>query len=715
MGSAFRLMSTTMTQRPTRLQLIWATLLSPALLLASNFVAIADEPTVLRGHVLLPDGKPAVGAGLYWVQFKAPPPRKPEDIAFEKRAAADDEGRFELTLMGQDAPLDKQPRPLVAHLPGYGVDWLQIGQDQVPDDAVLRLVEDSPVRGRVADTEGRHIAGAKVTVAAISGSLDGNLDDFLAAWTRQWRRAVQEKLPRRFNAAPLLPLFSTVTNREGHFELSGIGTERVASVNISAPGLVSQALQVVNRKGFDAEKYNKAAQAEMPPQMRISDALPRLVGPAFDHIAETDLVVRGTVFTGPDRRPVARAIVGSSGGGMAVGGGNNSISANTDESGRFELRGLRRSQDARLFVYGPKDSNLLFRSLEIGLATGQTVVEVEVEMKQGVIVAGRVFDQATGRGVRSSVQFAPLPGNEYAEERGPVRQLAGNPTDDDGHFRMLVMPGPGVLMAQVQRSPPGFLRAGNPPGDIKPVPYRQASFSEEDSKRVLIIADAEDRSFRIAGNLPERLMSHNAVKVIDVAPGSEGATFDLPLDPGKTATIAIEDEQGEPVTDVVVAGVADCWPITIKTADPNCTIYGLGADRPRQVYILHPERHLAASVTLTGDEPGPVTVRLGAAASIIGRALDPDGEPLADAIVQIGYFRRVAFEQPGSRNTEQTQLKSDADGRFRVENILPGERLTLSFRQGDKFFGGPRITDEKRQLKSGEQLDLGEFKAKALQ
>ncbi|HET6880462.1 MAG TPA: carboxypeptidase-like regulatory domain-containing protein [Pirellulales bacterium] len=711
-----------MIQRPARSQTLWSTILAVSVLLLSGPAAGAAEPTVLRGRVLLPDGKPAAGAGIYWLQFKAPPPRKPEDVVFEKRAATDDEGRFEFSLLEHDAPLDKQqPRPLVAYLQGYGVDWVEIVQDQVPNDAALRLVDDHPVRGRVADTEGRHVAGAKISAAKIVVPPSGKLDDFLEAWTKRGtgnRFQQQLSASRQLFASRLLPFLATVTDRDGRFELSGIGAERLASVSISAPGLVSDQLEVVNREGFEADKYNQAAQAGMVPMMRRPGMLPRLTGPVFDHIAEIELVVRGVVFTGPDRKPVAKAVVGASGGGMNLGGGSNPISAQADEQGAFELRGLRRSQGALLSVYAPRGSNLLFRALQLDLAPGQTVVNVEVEMKEGIVVEGRVFDQATGRGVNSGVHFVPLPGNEYFNQPGygsKVMGMASNLTDDEGQFRLLVMPGPLVLMAQVQRGRPGILVAGPPVGGNEPIPYRQASFSEEDSKRVPVTVDGDDRYFAGAYGPLRFLMGWNAVKVIDSAPGSGPISCDLPLDPGKTATISIEDEQGQPVTDAFVGGVADCWPITAKTAEPRCTIYGLGADRPRHVCVFQPQRHLAGSATLTGDEQGPVTIRLSPTASIAGRALDADGEPLADALLQFVYLRRSAWDAINVVGRDQAPLKTDADGRFRAENILPGERLTLSFRQGDKFFGGPRITDEKRQLAPGEKLNLVEFRAKELQ
>ncbi|MGH7137971.1 MAG: hypothetical protein ACREHD_19655, partial [Pirellulales bacterium] len=452
---------------------------------------------MLRGRVLLPDGNPASGAELYLIQFKAALAEMPDELAFEKRAAADDQGRFEFSLPEQDAPLENMTRSLIAYLPGYGVDWLDVVRDQAPQEAVLRLVADNPIRGRVIDTEGRPAAGAKIAVKIIADSPSGNLDGFLAGKEKPVGALNRE---RQLLAARWLPRFETVTDREGRFELSGVGIERVASVNVSVTGLASENLEIVNRDGFNATQHDKAMQAGTLPR-RYS----RLIGPVFEHVAETELVIRGAVFTGRDHKPVARARVSSQG-----------AFAQTDEMGRFELRGLRRGAKAQLHVYSPLADNLLPSGIRLDLAAGQTLVETEVELNQGVVVEGRVFDKATMRGVRSAVSYRRLPENPYVDQpeyRGFVPTFY---TNDDGRFRVVVPPGQAVLMSQLQMWRPPY-------SGSTPVPYRQATFSEEDAKSVKIVVRDGLRYFvaNMSGReVLEALSVQNAVKVLNPSPGS---------------------------------------------------------------------------------------------------------------------------------------------------------------------------------------------------
>lgn len=661
---------------------LWASFLATHLLLATAAAVFAEEPTVLRGRVLLPDGKPAAGAELCWVHSETASPAVPDEIVLEKRGAADDEGRFELPIDLRRNTLSRATpvRSVIAYLPGYGVDWLEVAVDQAPQEAVLRLVADKVIRGRVIDTEGRPAADAKIAVRGIAAWPNESLDGFLTG-----KEKVQNA--RMGHPASLLPPLQTVTDREGRFELTGVGAERLAWVNISAPGLASEDLEIVNRDGFDAGQYKNAVQAGMLP--RSSSKL--VVGPVFEHVAEAELVIRGAVVSGEDHKPVVGAPV------YALGHGYPII-PRTDAMGRFELRGLRRATNARFTVHSPPGGNLLPRAIKLDLAVGQKLVEAEVELKEGVVVEGRVFDKSTMHPVESEIWFVALPDNQYVDQPGYESSRLSIRTDEEGRFHILVPPGQAALMAQV--SVGGVLAQSK-----MATPYRQARFSEEDAKNLRIVAQ-NGLSYFVAKMSYEYLSIVNAARFLNPPPGSGPVTCDLALETGKTVKLAIEDEQGQPVTGAFVLGMSDSLNQTRQIAEASCDILGLGADRPRRVGIVQPERHLAGSVMLTGDETAQVTVRLLSTATMTGRVLDADGETLAGAKVQIRYDRG------GVLYDEQWAIKTDGDGKFHEDNVLPGEPFELGFIRGGKFFPAPGITDKKRELKPGEQLDLGEFKAK---
>ena len=657
---------------------------------------------IVRGRVLLPGGKPAAGADLYWPHAGSPPPRAAREIEYTKRGVTDAEGWFQIAFSADDLPASGLALYLVAHKPGFGIDWLKVESGEVPAEITLQLVEDRPIRGRVTDTEGRPIAGARLAVNNMWESHDGNLDAFLDAWhlssRESWRR-----LDHRLHS-PLDAIISTVSDRDGRFELSGIGRERVASVEVIAPGYAADQLRVVNREGFDAGKYNDISRATLSTSQREREQYPRLTGPDFDYVAEVELVVRGKVFTGRDQPRVAGAVVRSFGRGY----GQN-VEARTDERGRYELHGLPRNRNSLLSVAPLPSSGLIPRTLDLAAAPRQAAIELDVELKQGILVEGRVFDQATGRGLKGGVRFTPLPGNDFVKQPGfdgPLRSRVAESTDEEGRFRLLIIPGPGVLLGQVYGG--GARIDGH---EIEP--YRQATFSEADRKRAMPTEDVDDRHFTATDNSVEFLTSENAAKVLDLARDTGTFHCDLPVDPGKTVQLAIEDDAGRPVRGAFVSGLADCRRFTFRISEPTCTVYALGADRPRRVCILHPERHLAASLTLTGGEHGPVTARLDATAGITGRALDASGEPIADAVVVINYARRSASELDRFVGLERPALKTDDQGRFEVGDVVPGERFALDFREDDAYFRA-NLTDEQRQLKAGQKLELGDMKVKQL-
>ena len=143
----------------------------------------AKSEIAVRGVVLKPDGKPAVGAV---VRAAAPQAWEGMQLVVAKglesplsETIADSQGMFSIRFprhpFGDVSGFDEHWRDIwkktqiAASLTGYGPAWVTYGGIDTTQALTLRLVEDLPLRGRVIDLEGRPIAGTSVKVMHTAG------------------------------------------------------------------------------------------------------------------------------------------------------------------------------------------------------------------------------------------------------------------------------------------------------------------------------------------------------------------------------------------------------------------------------------------------------------------------------------------------------------------------------------------------------------------
>lgn len=188
----------------------------------------------------------------------------------------------------------------------------------------------------------------------------------------------------------------------------------------------------------------------------------------------------------------------------------------------------------------------------------------------------------------------------------------------------------------------------------------------------------------------------------------------LAADPGKEVTVRLLDPQGQTLAGVIAAGVvpAPLNALSLKGAD--CSVYALDPERPRQVLFLHCERRLGGVRTLRGDEQGPVVVTLAPTGVVTGRLLDADGRPVADTRIGARYAGRAGNALLRETARRYDLPRAGADGRFRLECILPGLEFDLAFVKGRQaLFPEGRL--KVKPLTTGQTLDLGDIRTKPRQ
>jgi RNA polymerase sigma factor (sigma-70 family) len=636
-----------------------------------------DKATITyAGRVLAPDGKPVAGAKLY-LTLAWGYPHEPEPSPEFGTTGPD--GRFRFTV-----PLGKFGDHLAvvaAAAAGYGAGWVEVRPDGKLEDLTLRLAEDDvPITGQIVDLEGKPIAGVTLRVMQINAAPREDLGPWLKAVKagKDLNLQLEQQYLNHFTIA--LP-FQTTTDAAGRFRLTGVGRNRLVRTQLDGPTVVSQHLQMLTRPGkaFDVTEY------EGQPEYGVPRKVATYYGADFRHVAAPCKPIVGVVRDADTHKPLAGVTVRSMS--LTVRPGMRSqfdlVRATTDAEGRYRLTGMPKRAGNFIAAVPGHDQPYVAANREVPESPGLDPVTVDMELRRGVWIEGKLTDKATGKPLRGSVEYFSLYSNPHLRDYPGFdgTMLMGELTvgaKEDGSFRIVGLPGPGLIGVYYQKPTEPYLRAnarddefGTKDGSLETSPYH-ISFTS----------------------------NFNAMARIDPAKGAESVKRDITLDAGWTFTGAVVGPDGKPLAGVLGYGVAG--PDLLKTAE--FTVQGFNPSRPRDIFFRHLEKGLVGVAQPPKKNGGSVTVRMEPGATITGRLVDADGKPRAGVGLEV-FFRtkEQASAWPWHRYLDEP-AKTDGEGRFRFAALLPGRDLRLSDGKGDLELGGaPR---------SGETKDLGDVRMK---
>ncbi|MFI5459492.1 MAG: sigma-70 family RNA polymerase sigma factor [Isosphaerales bacterium] len=399
---------------------------------------------VIRGRVVGPDGKPVKDAQ---VVLSLPLPSTSEIRSCEPVARSGPDGRFQATVLRERLEqleqlavgrLEPTYGPILgAIVPGFAIDWIKADLKSVERGELTIAVgsDDVPIEGRINSLEGRPVAGLTVRVTSVVAVLPGFLEKLRSnEW--QMNRAMRDVMRDGISLGERGPIPPVTTDREGRFRLSGIGRDRLALLFIEGGSIErSEALVfTTSDPGFKPTS----------PPGKVSRAFP-LVGPRFEMSVAPGRAVEGVVRDADTQQPIAGAKV------VLYGIG---LTAATDGRGRFRINGQPRSQLNMPNLVGAEvDGQPYVKVVKpAGDPKGLELVQTEIELKRGAWVEGRVVDRTTGKPVQAIVEYCPFGDNPHLEEYAGASFLDHNagdepefPTDAQGRFRAVALPGGGVL------------------------------------------------------------------------------------------------------------------------------------------------------------------------------------------------------------------------------------------------------------------------------
>jgi RNA polymerase sigma factor (sigma-70 family) len=625
----------------------------------------AEETREVRGQVLDPEGKPVAGAKLYLAKFGENQPAPSE------KATSGPDGRFRFALAKSEldngiAQTMQAPGQVMAVAEGHGCDWVTVGS--AAEDVTLRLVKDVAIRGRILDTDGQPVVGARLTVTGLSA----DKGDDLGVFVESRKGDIAYELLRVWSGPlPGQPAVLT-TGADGCFRLAGAGRERVVHFYLEGPAIASTDLDVMTRA---AEK--------------VGGARSPLYGASFDCVGVPARPVRGVVRDKDTGKPLA---------GVTVRGWTNpQCKAVTDEEGRYELLGLAKSGLCWLAVK-PADGRYFQRQVGFEDTPGLGALTGDIELVRGLTVRGKVTDKATDEAVaQAQVEYYPLFPNPHVNARLAGRWVprAEAITAADGSYALTVLPGPGVIGV-----------AG--PRRDRYIPAWVTLQERKDFFKSPLVQPPSETILNIdgGGNLRGAISQDNFHALVLLEPGEkeEGLVKDVALDPGHVVRGRVVGPDGQPLPGVTVFGRLQLFSKEVLPG-AELTMRRNPREPKRPLVFYHKEKNLGYYVKeLQGDNSEPLTVKLQPCGSASGRIVDPDGEPVVGQhLVFAGRALPILSEAVGGA----LLVTTDKEGRFRVEGLIPGQEYRVS---GAHSSDGYLRIHALALVEPGKHQDLGDIK-----
>ncbi len=635
-----------------------------------------DGPWLIRGTVLRPDGQPAPGAQVVLL-------RRFWSNRGRWTARAGAKGEFEIRI----------PRPpydglgdgsvwLDARAAGFGAAWVR-GRAAIEAAAskplVLRLVPESPIHGRVVDLEGRPVTGVRVQVREQAMPREGeDLVPWLDAVTKGLTSA-DSKLGGRLPGYEEETSPPIVSDRDGRFLVRGIGPERVVQLQVRGETIASAQFEVVTRS--------------IKPLATAAGAFRRtqVFGKDFTYQAEPTKPIVGTVRDAVTGQPLA---------GIRLDLGQyDFIGTQTDAEGKFRLVGVPKATgpDAKLLhwlVAVPEfDQPYFATQVDIPQTTGLEPVTLDIKLKRGLMITGRVTDQVTGKAVQAQLKYFPYASNPFVNkeewrklEAVRTRGASQGVTQADGTYHLVGFPGRAIVGATTFT-----------------LGYRRGVGASE------IPGMTKDGRFPTLGNpMPADAHREYALKEINPAPGAASVACDLALDSSGKLRLTVVDRAGKPVDDsyfvyssAPAGSTMHGWP-----SEATFDVEGLAPKESRTFVIAQAQRKIAKLFTLAYDDKPAreLTITLEPCATVRGRLVDEDGSPVKNLGI------RASATRDGRAVLELSPLatETDADGRF--ECNLAGGCDTYEIYADDPGRRGFVTVAEKVTFSPGKTIDLGEVR-----
>ncbi len=550
------------------------------------------------------------------------------------QSTADSEGRFSFKFASPNSYQCTRLCAIAGHSK-HGFTVMELDLPRRSHEVEFRLKDEQAIHGHVIGSDGQKVVGLKVDLRSVS---DGKT--YTAFWPS--------------NTFPLAWPGSALTNAEGNFTLRGV-PRAPSSLNVS----------------FQLDDKRFAPQG-------LS------VNPADDGSVTLELkpsaIVSGQVVQQDSGLPLGHCwlLVVPNSIGQEGDLQQDGIPVQADAEGRFYVRCCPEKY-LTVYVYPPEGQPYLAWVTDAQRwPAGKSEFDLRIEIPRGVLVRGKVVESTSGKPLAGA-------GVEYWVARDKNPHLSKDSvskaywaaeyrrilSDHEGNFDMVVIPGPGYLIAKAP--------------DATYV-SRQITHGE-------LMWDKPGGYF-INVEAAKSINPTPEVKVIDVV---------LEMKPGVTICGKVEGPDGQPAARVVVLSSSFTriqsfyWSSRreLIVVDGKFELPGCDPTEPRTVFLLDAKTQSGATVIIRPDDAKdtPPVIRLKPCGWATVRLVDKQGKPRAsqplnaenlilrtDLIGMEGVnnpqygtqaLRHIRWGMPILDSDRHRSLQTDENGRVTFPTLIP--------------------------------------------
>jgi RNA polymerase sigma factor (sigma-70 family) len=379
-------------------------------------------------------------------------------------------------------------------------------------------------------------------------------------------------------------------------------------------------------------------------------------------------------------------------------GGGGGLDGRADGQGHFRLNPYA-GKYFTVAAYTPDGKPYLTVRKQVQWAQGAVKQRLNLKLPRGVLIQGTVLEAVSGKPLAgASVQYIPRNANNPNYREDVVTGWEGIVvTGTEGVFRITALPGPGHLLV---------------------------------SGPTLDFIHAEIGANMIYSGTPGGIrFSPDAVVKLDFSPKISTQKVTVRLHRGVTVKGKLVRPDGKPVAEALmmcrlhVNPLSLFWRFPQKVRDGRFELHGCDPKASYPVYFLDAKNKWGASVTLAAKQAGkPLIVRLLPCGKATARLVDPTAKPWVNVFPWLEILITPGPDKYDRRAEKQGMLAADGDylpnidrlnywrspfsdakGRLTLTALIPG----ATYRIVDQDKDGKRTTKD-FQVQAGKTLDLGD-------